>query len=308
MRDRGTGSTQARVRDCCLFTLTKEGLSRQNDAAAPINRTLCKLNPFLRLLSNLGCSGKEAAAIWRLVEGASPTFCGYGEISLGALLDPKRDKALWDRKEALFFAFRNCEDASGVTHIPHHHDEIEDDGIDIDIDIDDEYDENDADGGGLTRSQAVERLHSYAVDDFFARLFDFCTLTQKDKLLAFTFTQLQATMDPGMLVRLGEEIVHKEALVAMVARLHGEEKVPKELEKLLSFATFDEHGCLEFNAFCRLNMTSPSADPRAPAAAPAAVVAGRSSWRRCDRYRDQVEAAHHPHRQAVAGGLSREAA
>ena len=135
----------------------------------PINRTLCKLNPFLRLLSNLGCSGKEAAAIWRLVEGASPTFCGYGEISLGALLDPKRDKALWDRKEALFFAFRNCEDASGVTHIPHHHDEIEDDGIDIDIDIDDEYDENDADGGGLTRSQAVERLHSYAVDDFFAR-------------------------------------------------------------------------------------------------------------------------------------------
>jgi hypothetical protein len=260
----------------------------------PINRTLCKLNPFLRLLSNLGCSGKEAAAIWRLVEGASPTFCGYGEISLGALLDPKRDKALWDRKEALFFAFRNCEDASGVTHIPHHHDEIEDDGIDIDIDIDDEYDENDADGGGLTRSQAVERLHSYAVDDFFARLFDFCTLTQKDKLLAFTFTQLQATMDPGMLVRLGEEIVHKEALVAMVARLHGEEKGPKELEKLLSFATFDEHGCLEFNAFCRLNMICKSLCR--PLEHLRQLLRrswlGESFWRRCDRYRDQVEAEH----------------
>ena len=89
--------------------------------------------------------------------------------------------------------------------------------------------------------------------DFWCRLHVICTLVDRPRQLRFVFTQLQL-QDVTIGYRFGA-VVHKKELIRMVEVMHGESgNAPRELEKMLSYVNLDEHDCVDFSAFTRLNM------------------------------------------------------
>ena len=232
-----------------------------------LNRSLRRSNHFLALLHNLGVQSSEAAEIWKRIEHSSPTFCGVEALPLSTLVNAA-DKPLWERKLIFFWTFRGAEGGSGSGAAPLV-----------------EVEQTSAE------AKAIEKAHTYAVADIFARLFLFCTSFDRDRLLLFAFRQLQEAMDPSLLIRWGDEIVTKEVLVAMVTCFHGEVDGPRELEKLLSFGSFDERDCMEFNAFSRLNMICKSLCR--PLNETRQLLRrrwlGERFWRKCDRFREKIE-------------------
>mmetsp|Transcript_65954 Transcript_65954/g.132831 ORF Transcript_65954/g.132831 Transcript_65954/m.132831 type:complete len:407 (+) Transcript_65954:134-1354(+) len=212
-----------------------------------IHPTLCEANKLLLIFNNLKITSNEAVALWSLLEDIDPEFAGIGQIDAAVTVTQPEVK-LWAQRGLYFWCLSGAVGAAGLpaealtltdrARLQPAHEHAGDNGDD---DFDDDED----------LAAAAPEL---GLEDFWCRLYGFCTLFDRTRQLKFAFRQLQHDMGPAKVRRFGKDVVHKKELVAMVATLHGEYSGPRELEKVLSYVTFDDKECVDFSAFTRLNM------------------------------------------------------
>lgn len=185
-----------------------------------IHPALVETNQLLLLMNNLRVTSADAVRLWALIEAINPNFVGIGYVPTHMTIradDPK----LWPKRRIYFWCLDFAEGCAGFpTSSP-----PDDDATALE-------NEEAAESKALVEEGEVQKLiphtNTYlgddasdlpelAVEDFFARLVQFCTL--RPRQVKFVFQQLQKT-NPGVVHRHGD-VVHKQELVDLVDVMHG---------------------------------------------------------------------------------------
>lgn len=210
-----------RAPHCFLLVLNQQCCYNKMPPPTRINPALLESNQLLLLMNNLRVTSADAVRLWALIEAINPNFVGIGYVSTHMTIradDPK----LWPKRRIYFWCLDFAEGCAGMPTSPQ--------ADDADALIEDEV----AAGQELAEEGEIQKLipHTSAdpgdealdlpeltVEDFFARLVQFCTLLDRPRQVKFVFQQLQK-INPGVVHRHGD-VVHKQELVDLVDIMHG---------------------------------------------------------------------------------------
>jgi len=187
-----------------------------------IHPALVETSQLLLLMNNLRVTSADAVRLWALIEAINPNFVGIGYVPTHMNIradDPK----LWPKRRIYFWCLDFAEGCAGFpTSSP-----PDDDATALE-------NEEAAESKALVEEGGVQKLIPHTntdlgddasdlleltVEDFFARLVQFCTLLDRPRQVKFVFQQLQK-INPGVVHRHGD-VVHKQELVYLVDVMHG---------------------------------------------------------------------------------------